>query len=355
MILYILKKLTIGKSKSWIHGKEIAYVDPSSGTPYSREQIWKAATAALYGLGPDSVPDDGFAYLGKYAQHWWRRRSKNLVYAEVLTPISNTEYAGPLGLRVYSSTVVPGTIQYASSIQFNSEGKATLNNPSNKTVSVSYGQNLGSELDDFKGKYILGCIKGYNTVTQDIFKVAENAEAYSWSGGGSTIFLFKQDYAYLVSSKQKYVYGEWEYVQSLDRSAYPDSGEQDGYEYQYLGIPFDNAATAPKIATGSYVGTGKYGSSNPNSLTFEFEPKAIIIIPSSDNGWKNDGNLGVFVYGAQYPSMSFDGTGQGGSWVVNGVNTVTGWGSNTIRWYNNSYSNRQLNESGYTYFYIAIG
>ena len=303
------------------------------------------------------MPDEAFAYLGKYAQHWWRRRSKNLVYAEVLTPISNTEYADPLGLRVYSSVVVPGTIQYASSIQFNSEGKATLNNPSNKTVSVSYGQNLGSELDDFKGKYISGCIKGYNTVTQDIFKVAENAEAYSWSGGGGTIFLFKQDYAYLVSSKQKYVYGDWEYVQSSSRSAYPDSGEQDGYEYQYLGIPFDNAVAAPKIVTGSYVGTGKYGSSNPNSLTFDFEPKFIMISSIERNEYFSI--FPCFSLPENYPSN----VGYGWSGLWNGTLTAMDDNyaklvDNTLSWYykgSSSASIRQLNSSDTTYTYLAIG
>ena len=131
--------------------------------------------------------------------------------------------------------------------------------------------------------------------------------------------------------------------------SYPDGTPLYNAMMSILGLP------GVQIATGSYVGTNKYGADNPNSLTFNFSPKAIIIIPSSNNGWSNDENLGVFVYGAQYPSMSFDGGGQSASGVVNGVNTVTGWGSNTIRWNNNQYSNRQLNDSGYTYFYIAFG
>ena len=131
--------------------------------------------------------------------------------------------------------------------------------------------------------------------------------------------------------------------------SYPDGTPLYNAMMSILGLP------GVQIATGSYVGTNKYGADNPNSLTFNFSPKAIIIIPSSNNGWSNDENLGVFVYGAQYPSMSFDGGGQSASGVVNGVNTVTGWGSNTIRWNNNQYSNRQLNYSGYTYFYIAFG
>lgn len=46
-----------------------------------------------------------------------------------------------------------------------------------------------------------------------------------------------------------------------------------------------------KIETGSYVGTGTYGSSNPNSLTFGFQPKMIMFnqyrLPTLSyiNGW----------------------------------------------------------------------
>ena len=36
-------------------------------------------------------------------------------------------------------------------------------------------------------------------------------------------------------------------------------------------------AKGVKIAAGSYVGTGTYGSSNPNSLTFDFVPKIVML------------------------------------------------------------------------------
>ena len=41
-----------------------------------------------------------------------------------------------------------------------------------------------------------------------------------------------------------------------------------------------NADTKAKIATGSYTGTGTYGSSNKNSLTFDFEPKLLVVLMS---------------------------------------------------------------------------
>lgn len=39
----------------------------------------------------------------------------------------------------------------------------------------------------------------------------------------------------------------------------------------------DLVANGPKIQTGSYVGTGTYGSSNPCSLTFDFVPQLVIL------------------------------------------------------------------------------
>lgn len=42
------------------------------------------------------------------------------------------------------------------------------------------------------------------------------------------------------------------------------------------------ANTKCQIETGSYVGTGKYGSSNPTSLTFNFVPKLVIIYGVGD-------------------------------------------------------------------------
>ena len=41
---------------------------------------------------------------------------------------------------------------------------------------------------------------------------------------------------------------------------------------------FDDAESKAKIEVGSYVGTGTYGSSNPNTLTFGFEPKIVFVV-----------------------------------------------------------------------------
>lgn len=94
-----------------------------------------------------------------------------------------------------------------------------------------------------------------------------------------------------------------------------------------------------RIATGSYTGTGAYGESNPNSLTFDFEPKFLIVYIS-----KSTQTTGG--------STSLTWVGQGGQ-AYSGNNAVSVSG-NKISWYGISEST-QLNSSGTIYHYIAIG
>lgn len=96
-----------------------------------------------------------------------------------------------------------------------------------------------------------------------------------------------------------------------------------------------------QIETGSYVGTGTYGSSNPNSLTFGFEPKFFICISSRGKpclSSQSDGTMWVygFTYGGNYNTPTFSLSG------------------NTLRWYSDTVG-PQLNKEGETYFYAAIG
>ncbi|MGM9564595.1 MAG: hypothetical protein ACI3VT_01140, partial [Evtepia sp.] len=100
-----------------------------------------------------------------------------------------------------------------------------------------------------------------------------------------------------------------------------------------------------KIEVGSYVGTGTYGSSNPNTLTFGFEPKLVLI---GEVSWK-------------YFTVLFNGIGivmTGGS---NRKMTSTSFSGKTVSWYNidgytgSTESRVQMNESGVVYHYIAIG
>lgn len=90
-----------------------------------------------------------------------------------------------------------------------------------------------------------------------------------------------------------------------------------------------------QVVTGSYVGTGTYGKSSPNTLRFVFAPKLAIVMAA--------GAASV-------------GESTGMVWTGNptvGTETVTADG-NSLSWYGNSVAN-QLNTSGTRYYYTVIG
>lgn len=104
-----------------------------------------------------------------------------------------------------------------------------------------------------------------------------------------------------------------------------------------------------QIATGSYTGTGTYGASNPNTLTFDFEPKyiAIYAIYGADYGATPiKTELMKDMYGFFNSNSVFHAS------YYNSTNIITQWGT-TVSFYGQSVT--QPNKSGMLYKYIAIG
>lgn len=106
----------------------------------------------------------------------------------------------------------------------------------------------------------------------------------------------------------------------------------------------------PRIETGSYVGTGTYGASNPCSLTFDFTPKIVLMHTGATHAYSEYTHCMVFVWNI---TNGFD-VGSG----ADSQNIVT-YSGNTMSWYNNTgnfaSAGKQLNGSGTTYWYTAIG
>lgn len=185
------------------------------GDPLNKATLLKDATAALFGLGTGAVPDDVLAFLGKYNQHWWRRRSA--------------------------------------------------------------------------------------LVTDD-----------------------------------------WVYLTSADRNAYPDGIDYED-EYEYLGIPFGNAVTAPTVETGSYKGTGTYGRSNPNSLTFDSIPLFVLIFGGTRGAMLlPTGSIGANLYISTVSGIS------------NLLPLTVSLSDTTVSWYSSEDAYQQANVSDVTFQYVAI-
>ena len=328
--------------------------DPTqAGTPLNKATFLKDATAALYGLGTGAVPDDVLAELGKYKQYWWRRRlPAGERYVEVQSDIPNA-------IALFSPYVETSQVIYSKQLTIDqNNGTAALG------AALTLPKTSGQEL----AEAIVANAPLYVSVSGTIYCIPDGATA----GAGSNPSFNKATIMYYTSSNKDHVNingsgsplgktvttekklipaGDWEYLQSSNRNAYPDSGTSGGYEYEYLGIPFDNAVTASKIATGSYVGTGTYGINNPNSLTFAFEPKIVLIKPSTN------GTL------SKYWMCFTNGLGTSGGGLVWGSEAYTlgykvsySFYGNTVQWYTtDARSTPQANDAATTYGYIAIG
>lgn len=132
----------------------------------------------------------------------------------------------------------------------------------------------------------------------------------------------------------------------------------DQQEYTEAGNWLDmwgSVIPAVHIETGSYVGTGTSGASNPNTLTFSSVPKFVFICGETTTPMEPGGG------GAHYIQAAFLVYNNPECIRVgNGVGTLGNvqWEGNSVSWYSenlNSAPFYQLNTSGITYDYVAIG
>jgi len=326
------------------------------GTALNKENLLQDNTAAIYGLGTDAVPDDVFAWLGKYNQYWWKKRSYVEVsgYEEKQTAATST-----VNLLYANDNTTTNKISYSDSISINqSTGTVSLKNPS--TVTLSFNKYRESELINlFAGKYIKGAKDSPLTIYLVGVKIGQSPTGTNGDlqqeldPDSETGRYIRITYPGLkvITSKQVTTptIGDWSYLQSSDRNAYPDSGITDGYEYLYLGKPYENFVNLPmRIETGSYTGTGTNGSDNPNTLTFLFVPQIVFIVEDYGSNSAITG-FNAIVHGQ---------TNSNGVTYSSYLRWSITWSSDgtSVSWY--AYSGtaeKQMNTSRRTYRYVAIG
>jgi hypothetical protein len=102
-----------------------------------------------------------------------------------------------------------------------------------------------------------------------------------------------------------------------------------------------------RVATGTYTGTGTYGPSNANKLTFSFVPKLVIVEQNTVSGtdWFHlfavQGNNRTF---ARYTASSSP-----------ALATPLTWSGKTLSWYGTESAQKQGNVKDVIYHYIAVG
>lgn len=126
--------------------------------------------------------------------------------------------------------------------------------------------------------------------------------------------------------------------------------------------------TYAKFQMGSYIGTGTYGESSPNTVSFNF-PVKYFMIRQSNKSSINDGFKGYpYIFNWCFPDfLSTNYTYQNNSYnflVTNSsyadIYLKTDSQKQTLSWYNlqnksNSGAQYQLNSSNTRYIYLAIG
>ena len=121
--------------------------------------------------------------------------------------------------------------------------------------------------------------------------------------------------------------------------------------YKRQGIPFENAREVPKIEVGSYLGTGTFGSTSPNTLTFSFTPIIWGVFRRVSTGGVDNPVPNIMLWDNNYQNMNVS--------VFTGVDSTTTHyitiNGNSVSWYASTSSDGQLNSNICTYHYFAIG
>ena len=98
-----------------------------------------------------------------------------------------------------------------------------------------------------------------------------------------------------------------------------------------------------RVAYGSYVGTGTYGSSNPVTLSCSFRPLAVLMR-----------NVARSIFSGSAFTVYLRGVEESSSIGTSGKMQLT-WGSSSVSWYNDEAADQQNNTSGTTYYYVILG
>ena len=315
------------------------------GMALNKYNLLKDATAALFGLDGSAVPDDVFGFLGKYNQHWWKRRTWQ----------DNGEYKASLVTKSLSSSrfyitdqndyPLNRTITFSANYTLNpANGEITLTNPSTITAGDTDGYISNTNKNKLLGCYCKNCY----SAPDDIVYIASDAtiDVATNSSNDYGYYINDSTYEALQSSYVANITtGEWEFLHASDRDAYPDSGVSAGYEYEYIGIPFDELPGLPRIEVGTYIGTG----TSQASLTFSFSPKLVVVMQTNVT---SDGSKGAGI--AAIKGM---GTFAGFNTFYQTSGSISSWYPNDLDWseQNTFKFTAGLNTSGTSYSYMAIG
>ena len=121
-----------------------------------------------------------------------------------------------------------------------------------------------------------------------------------------------------------------------------DQPTMDAFNQKFQEAINDAVSKGLKVETGTYIGTGTYGESNPTSISFSKTPELIFV----------SGLPGENTHGPFFAIKDGQGVNVGYGSETQTMNDVV-WGK-TVSWYTTTNERVQMNESGRKYVYIGI-
>lgn len=307
-----------------------------------RRETLKNTTPPIIGLPASATPADMFQALAKTGDlHVWRKTTVTPAGTTITYPVStlpnayqegsNAKPAGYTLGEVVTSKVKLGYSRlssgmfyyYADTLSVSDDGKVSI------STQNSYQVNRNSTTSDLKAAMAGKFLQLYGSSGSTI----ELSGPFSTIPG--EIVFIPADTSFNTETIRGDDYFTIDRYQPVTGYAAIPAGTT----IEYLGKLGDKA----RVQVVSYVGTGTYGSSNPNSLTFDFVPKILFVV--GDYYSSSPGFLFATVQ-ASYIHSPYSSQGR--------RPIFTFW-NKTVKWYYNEDSESQLNASGNVYDAIAIG
>lgn len=300
------------------------------------QNILSDNTKALYGLGADALPDDVLSLIAdnlndKLSYVWQRYRYDGLTFgdANTTTTLKCTGYNDARTVYYSDSVIVKNPVS----------GVLELAEPIT-SISVTFN-NYGNYTNVLRGKYFY---------TQDDPTIYHGDESttriYTSGGSGSTAYYVYIQYAQKITVN----YTKLDDVYSLEPSAYPAGGfdSSGSVFYIFAGMKSILEAGCAKAATGSYTGTGTYGISNPNSLTFDFNPQLLFVWGVTADTSDSSKIFNMIIFCGSAVSI----TCRNSDYISRATVTCS---ESTVSWYSTNDAALQGNYRNTTYKYLAIG
>lgn len=334
-------KLTAVAGQPGVYDMVRADEATEQGTPLSKATLLDDDTAALYGLTGDAATiNNALAKGNKDTAGIWNNAQSDedtYLYTWQATRYSAEEKAikyGSVTMGGVSTATKTFTVLYGDAYTVDARGRFQIVNPS--TIELSY--------DTYRRGSVL-CGKYFTDKTESLgilYYAPTNAVVgtYTEDNEGDIYAYYVGFLGYQNTHNDRCETHECTVTQtpidpvtSYDSDAYPNGGFSADSSIYYSNRSQVAAAKIPMVQSGTYIGTGKYGQSNLNSITFDKKPKFVFI-------------------GSPEPTYSLVFL-QGAIGNVGAKYVYASWNDKTLSWYGSSAAAQcNIKDTTYTYYYI---